>query len=551
MLETLKNFLRECALAFLMVVLVASSPAMGADQENPAAEREVGQQLPQQGLKTKITYTCVDSPIETVLMDLAEQAKMDIVKSPRVTGKVTVKVTDVPLAEALTHILAAHDYTYIATESMLRVVPLPETSVMREPLVTRIYEITYADANEVAQALRTFVSRQGKVAFSKGTSHIMVTDIESQIKGIDKFIEKIDLMTPQVLVEVRIYDISTNEGFELGPEWNLSRNTPLKTIDTSKTDIRSDSPVTSEVTTDYTETTSGYYRDSDDGPPQSFTVTGTSTEVAQLPIGSFFDSEVEQYSTRRRKPFVGGSFDRIEGGTLSFSLLNDAVDLEFALHVLHQQVEAKLLANPRVLVLDKKTANFEIFREIPYREMRQVGREDPITYTEFKDVGIHLKVTPHITRDSMLRLRVAPEFGVLVSQNLEGVPTVDTRRADTVALVRDGQTIAIGGLRKRQTSKDISKVPLLADLPLLGGLFVSETESIEINELVVFITCKIVIEPTLSDLEKKQLSRTEFASPELSELRLEREHKSRAEAEEFDIAEALDMLLQELESTGK
>jgi type II secretory pathway component GspD/PulD (secretin) len=391
----------------------------------------------------------------------------------------------------------------------------------------------------------------------------MVTDIESQIKGIDKFIEKIDLMTPQVLVEVRIYDISTNEGFELGPEWNLSRNTPLKTIDTSKTDIRSDSPVTSEVTTDYTETTSGYvttdytettsgyYRDSDDGPPQSFTVTGTSTEVTQLPIGSFFDSEVEQYTTRRRKPFVGGSFDRIEGGTLSFSLLNDAIDLEFALHVLHQQVEAKLLANPRVLVLDKKTANFEIFREIPYREMRQVGREDPITYTEFKDVGIHLKVTPHITRDSMLRLRVAPEFGVLVSQNLEGVPTVDTRRADTVALVRDGQTIAIGGLRKRQTSKDISKVPLLADLPLLGGLFVSETESIEINELVVFITCKIVIEPTLSDLEKKQLSRTEFASPELSELRLEREHKSRAEAEEFDIAEALDMLLQELESTGK
>jgi type IV pilus assembly protein PilQ len=534
-----------------MVVLVVSSPAIGADQENPAAEREVGQETLQQGLKTRITYSCVDSPIETVLMDLAEQANMDIVKSPRVTGKVTVKVTDVPLAEALTHILAAHDYTYIATESMLRVVPLPETSVMKEPLVTEIYEITYADANEVAEALRNFVSRQGKVAFSKGTSHVMVTDIESQIKGIDKFIEKIDLMTPQVLVEVRIYDITTSEGFELGPEWSFSRNTPLKTIDTSKTDIRSDFPVTSEVTTDYTETTSGYYRDSDDGPPQSFTVTGTSTEVTQLPIGSFFDSEVEQYTTRRRKPFVGGSFDRIEGGTLSFSLLNDAVDLELALHVLHKQVEAKLLANPRVLVLDKKTANFEIIREIPYREMRQVGREDPITYTEFKDVGIHLKVTPHITRDSILRLRVAPEFGVLVSQDLAGVPTVDTRRADTVALVRDGQTIAIGGLRKRQTSKDISKVPVLADLPLLGGLFVSETESIEINELVVFITCKIVTEPTLSDLEKRQLSRTEFASPELSELRLERERKRKAQAEEFDVEEALDMLLQGLEPTGK
>jgi hypothetical protein len=219
---------------------------------------------------------------------------------------------------------------------------------------------------------------------------------------------------------------------------------------------------------------------------------------------------------------VGGSFDRTGGGALSFSLLNDAVDFEFALNMLKKQVEAKLLANPRILVLDNETADFGIIREVPYRELLQVSREAPMTYTEFKDVGVQLKVTPHIARDGVIKLHVIPEFGVLVSQNaisvlrgqdnagrdmyqtVLGVPTVDTRRADTVALIKDGQTIAIGGLRKRQTSKDISKVPLIGDIPLIGNLFRSSSESVEISELVVLITPRIIGDP-------------QVVAPELSE----------------------------------
>jgi hypothetical protein len=243
-------------------------------------------------------------------------------------------------------------------------------------------------------------------------------------------------------------------------------------------------------------------------------ITSTETTVQQSPTG--------YYTRKRGKPFVGGSFDRTGGGTLSFSLLNDAVDFEFALNMLKKQVEAKLLANPRILVLDNETADFGIIREIPYRELLQVSREAPMTYTEFKDVGVQLKVTPHIARDGVIKLHVIPEFGVLVSQNavpvlrgqdnagrdmyqtVLGVPTVDTRRADTVALIKDGQTIAIGGLRKRQTSKDISKVPLLGDIPLLGNLFKSSSESVEISELVVLITPRIIGD-------------TQVVAPELSE----------------------------------
>lgn len=512
----IQKLCRDCLIAFLVISLSVSGLAIGAEQDSAEVEQSILKSA-RQRLQTRITYSCTELPIETVLMDLAEQAKIDIVKSPKVTGNVTVKVTNVPLEEALTNILAVHDYTYIATERMVRVVPVSEIVAAREQLVTRIYRITYADANEVAGALGNFVSERGRIALNKGTSHIMVTDTEGKIKGIDKFIEQIDHVTPQVLVEVRVYDITTSEGFELGSEWTAGRNTPLKTTDTKNLDIDTDFPtIRRDKIIESTETTTGIYRDSDDvGPPgASFTVEELTTESSEIPLGTFFNTEVEEYTERRRKPFVGGSFDRIKGGTLNFSLLNDAVDLELAIHVLHQQVEAKLIANPRILVLDNETANFEIIREIPYREMIQVERAAAVTYTEFKNVGVHLKVTPHIARDEMIKLHIMPEFGVLVSQDENGVPTVDTRRADTVAMIKDGQTIAMGGLRQKETSKDISKVPLLGDIPLIGGLFKSESESEVIRELVVFITTKILAQPALSEVEKRQFEATEFVGPD-------------------------------------
>jgi len=198
-------------------------------------------------------------------------------------------------------------------------------------------------------------------------------------------------------------------------------------------------------------------------------------------------------------------------------------------------------------VLDNETANFEIVREIPYKEFMQSGRQDPIDFTAFKDVGVHLKVTPHIARGGMLRLHIVPEFSVLVNQDLNGVPTVDARRADTKAMIKDGQTIAIGGLRKRKITKDIAKVPVLGDMPLVGGLFTSESESKVVNELIVFITTKIITEPTLSDSEQKLLSETKFTTPQLEKTKIEKGEFDDAKAEESDITDSLDLLLEKLE----
>jgi type II secretory pathway component GspD/PulD (secretin) len=174
-------------------------------------------------------------------------------------------------------------------------------------------------------------------------------------------------------------------------------------------------------------------------------------------------------------------------------------------------------------VLDNETAEFKIISEIPYTEQSTTSSGGSMTSTQFKDVGVELKVTPHVTRDGMVRLHIIPEFSVVSklgsiipnSGGTRGVPTIDARKADTKALVKDGQTVVLGGLRKRTVSQNISKIPILGDIPLLGGVFSEVSEEVETNELIIFITPKIVIEPTLSANESKGLEATEFGGPKV------------------------------------
>jgi type IV pilus assembly protein PilQ len=562
--KKVEEYGRNCIWASLIILLFIAPLTVWAGQASIRDEHTV-LDVSREKLRTPVTLTCPNSPIEKVLMDLADQAKMDIIKSPNVTGNVTVKVTDIPLEEALTNILSAYNCTFIATENMIRVMPLPEMFELKEQQVTRIYQITYADANQVYATLDDFKSSKGEIGFNKGTSHIMVTDTEDKIKAMDRFIEEIDRITKQVLVEVRIYDVTTNEGFELDPDWHLGRNAPYTGSDyyipkeVVETEI---GPESSSYEEFQQEVAWGNPFNYLDNPIPQTAGIANSWGVAEREQTQLFE-ELGRNETETtwmnpgiatdwsRKPFVGGSFDRETGGTLSFSVLNDAVDLDFVLSILHSQIEARLLANPRILVLDNETANFEIVREIPYKELKEVVREDPQTYTDFKKVGVDLKVTPHIARDGMLRLHIVPQFSVLVSQDLRGLPTIDDRYADTKAMIRDGQTIAIGGLRKREVTKDIYKVPVLGDMPLVGGLFSSETESQVINELIVFITTKIITEPTLSESEKKLLDETVFTSPEPKKTRIEKGEFEKTEVEktedeEVEITDTLDLLLEKL-----
>jgi type IV pilus assembly protein PilQ len=575
MRSSVKTYLGIRFLAVVAIVCITAASAIAQDVNQPAAEdvnkpaaedvnkvaaedvNKPAEEIPfEQRMQKTVTITMSDADIRKVVEAVADQAGVDVVISPEVKGNVTVKLTDVPLEEALRNILAAHGFSYVATENMIRVEKGPDRTKgvePTEPLQTRTYEIVYADVVEVVKALDKFKSKQGMVTSIKGTSHIIITDTESKIRDITAFIEKIDKMTPQILVEARIYDITSKDSFDIGTDWHVGRNTPITTVTDKDTYKKTD------TTTSPTDTWEKTITDTVDTIDLTKTGTVTKTKTTQKPATTGYgitdtkeitkdaskswltDATGNQMPFRKSKPFMGGGFDTEEGGTIRFGVLNDAVDIDLALSILHKQVGAKLLANPRVLVLDNETAKISIISEIPYQRLTESAMGGSMGTTEFKEVGVKLEVTPHLAeRDQMIRLQLKPEFSVKTDEvTLQSTgtglqysqPVVDKRTADTILLIKNGQTVVLGGLRKKETTQNIRKVPLLGDLPLFGNLFRSESEDTVNSEMVVFITVWIIKEPLMSPDEQKAYKVTDFPGPKQDLTRAEKHQEEQQDDE--------------------
>ncbi|MHC4212206.1 MAG: secretin N-terminal domain-containing protein [Planctomycetota bacterium] len=450
------------ALVVLSIFMLTSSVTLAEDGDGAEDQMEVLTSL-EQRMQKRISVSFVEEPIDGVIRIIADQADVDIIKSPTVVGNVTATLTEVPLKEALDNILAAHGYGFVTDKNMIRVAPIADLSMQAEAMVHKIYHITYASVTEIEKALLKFKSPKGMVSSNPGTSHLIVTDTESQIKAIDTFIKEIDQVTPQIMIEARIYDITDTDRLDLGIEWQAGRDT---------------------------------------------TYTGGITADGTNPAGAVhpFSTGIWQSDSRETDDAIGA---------LRFGFLNTHVDIDMILHAQNEVFAAKLLANPRILVLDNEAAIFDTVQELPYTEST-VSAGGSTETIKWREVGVSLKVTPHLTRDGLLRLTIAPEFGVLVSQHpTTGAPTIDTRKLSTIAMVKDGATVVLGGLRKKEVSTRVNKIPLLGDIPLIGLLFRFESEDTKNVELVVFITPRIVQQPIpMDENEQTAYQETEFNGPE-------------------------------------
>jgi len=462
-------------MAWAMWLTIMAASAVWAGQPSPKKEVSLRERL-----NRKISIEVRKTPIEDVVRLITEQADVDVVMSPSVEGETTVKLTDVALEEALRSILDVHGYDYVVGDNIIRILTRDEMPQVPEREMTQVLEITYADVSEVVKSLEKFKSSSGSVSHIQGTSHILITDKEKKVQAMTMFIDQIDRMTPQVLVEVRIYDVTCKERFDLGVQWEAG--------------------------------------------------TGTTYDAAGNPD-----------ITTRTEPFASGGFNgtiaKAENTTAGVRLgwLTSKMDIDVLLKAQEEEVNAKLLANPRILVLDNETATIKIVSEIPYQELQESALGGAIGTTAFREVGVELQVTPHLARrDRMVRLHLQPVFSVVTGEvQVAGIgvtypqPVVDRRQADTKLLVKHGRTVVLGGLRKKEVTKQVNKIPLLGDLPLAGSLFRFTGEDTINSELLVFITPWIIEEPDMSEAEAKSYQETELPSvtPEYTRYELDEDQE--------------------------
>lgn len=303
--------LHKLRLLILLIIITAICAAAIADvNDSNVGNKEVLSTLGQR-MQKRVSVDFRDTPIDDVIRIMAEQSGVDIIKSPKVTGVVTAALTNVPLDEALNNILASQGYGYVASNNMIRILPREEMSEASETIVSEIYQINYADVAEVEAALKKFISPRGSLSSNPGTSNIMVADSESKMKTISDFIKKIDRITPQILVEARIYDITHQDTLDLGIEWMAGSQTTI------------------------------------------------GEDLGSNPTGNTYPYSIGTFRAPTGKTATATT------GTLRLGFLNSSTDIDIRLRAEAENINAKLLANPRILVLDNEDAIFNIVREIP------------------------------------------------------------------------------------------------------------------------------------------------------------------------------------------
>jgi len=241
------------------------------------------------------------------------------------------------------------------------------------------------------------------------------------------------------------------------------------------------------------------------------------------------------------------------GGSVTYNKIGGRWLLDSFVRALEVFRKGRILATPRILVISGREASIETIEEIPYQELTQTSAGGQIGTTAFKEAGVKLIVTPRVTQDGRILLTVNAEQSAATDESINGVPVISSRKADTVLLLEDGETLVIGGLRRKETVKIVEQVPLLGDIPILGALFRYTSTQDENRDLVIFLTPRIVTDSELSGAERLTLAEAGFAyEPSGADLE-ERIHGMAKDVHEGDIDGIrcrLDALRLRLHDTG-
>jgi type IV pilus assembly protein PilQ len=366
------------------------------------------------------------------------------VLADEVKGQVSLKLKQVPWDQAFVLVMRAKKLGYTRTGTVLRVAPVAdiraeEDEVVRlatakkslTPLTVRVIPISYAKVEDITKQIQPFLSERGKIAADSRTSALVISDLDENIERAQKLIQAIDIPPPQVLIEGKVVEASDTFNRAVGVRWGASG--------------------------------------------QSF---GSGRTRGNLN----FDIN----------PGISKS---VLGVNFSIGTLDVLGNLSASLALYEDQNEIKVLSSPRIVALHNESATINQTTELPIvTTAAQSGGAAATTTVTFKPVKLAMSVTPQVTNDGAVIMTVDVNRDSLGAKAEGGTnaQAVNSRGAKTKVLVRNGQTAVIGGIYQNDSNMSEAKVPFLGDIPILGWLFKSRSNQNAKNELLIFLTPRII-----------------------------------------------------------
>jgi len=438
----------------------------------PISEEELKEKVQQKFGYTgeRLSLNFQDIEVRSVLQLLADFTDLNIVVSDSVTGKLTLRLKNVPWDQALDIILKTKGLDKRQSGNVLLIAPTEEIAARERtelealaqveelaPLRTEFIQVNYAKADSLSEILKSdnssILSERGTVAVDERTNTLLVHDTNDKLAAIRALIGRLDIPVRQVLIESRIVIASDDFNKELGVRFGVSRDT---------TNNDGEGVIVS-------------------GSEQGIVNLGNNDELGQ-----------ERFNVNLPANNPAGSLS-IALAKLPFGSL-----LELELSAMQAEGRGEVISSPRVITANQKEAFIEQGVEIPYLEASSSGAAT----VAFRKAVLALKVTPQITPDDRIIMdltvnkdSVGEQFGV--GNNL--VPSIDTREVNTQVLVDNGETIVLGGIYEQVVRNEHTRVPFFSDLPLVGRLFENTRQEDDKTELLIFVTPKIVRDSTLLD----------------------------------------------------
>ncbi len=437
----------------------APAPAAAAQPPQAPAPPTLGTGQPNERRYTgsPVSMDFQGADLRAVLRTFAEISGLNVIIDPRVNGTVDVQLKDVPWDQALDIILRANSLGYVVDGTIVRIAPLDALEAEQKKIsdlakaqaeagqittVTR--RLSYAKGDEIVALLKAanILSPRGTAFVDVRTNTLIVTDLADRVTSTSQLISTLDTPQPQVEIEARIVQVDKSFARQLGVQWGfngrvdpaLGNTTPLAFPNSGSLSGRAGGV---------------------QGPGQQPTAVNlgvAGTSAVGLALGS----------------------------------VNGAFGLDVALTALERSGNARLLSTPRVTTQNNVSAEIAQGVQVPY----QTVANNTVT-TNFKDAALILRVTPQITAANTVIMQISVDKGS-VGELFDGVPSINTQRANTTVLVGDGQTTVIGGIYASDERASNDRTPGLGRVPLLKWLFKRNTLSDQSTELLIFITPRII-----------------------------------------------------------
>jgi type IV pilus assembly protein PilQ len=403
----------------------------------------------------RITLDFHDIEIRNLLRLIADVSKKNIVVADDVTGKVTVALRNVPWDQALDLVLKSKGlgkeemgniiriakYEQIAKEQQARA-EAEKARAPTLPLKVRIIPVNFAVAGEMAGRVKDVLSERGSVSTDTRTNVLIVKDVQEALVRAEGLVRNLDTEIPQVLIESRIVEASSNFNRAIGIQW---------------------------------------------GGSAAFTqATGNPTGLAFPANAVAAGASAGPFAVSLPAPVGEGS-----GGAIGLMLgsAGSAFNLNLRLSALENSGVVKTISAPKISTIDNKEATIGQGISIPFSQVSASG-----VNTTFIEAKLELKVTPHVSSDGSILLKIKATNNSPNPQltGANGQPSISKREAETEVLVKDGETTVIGGIYTRQTSNRRAEVPFFGKIPILGAFFRTTSEIDDHTELLIFITPRIL-----------------------------------------------------------